>query len=151
MREVGGLVRVDGRVVDPGDVVEAVGDVLDHVLGELGVGPDVRVARAVVVRVVVVVVRRRLVGGLVGIRSSCSCSSVADSSMPVLASMSSPSNPEALHRVIEPALEPGAVDDERVGFGEREQLRGRGIEAVGALAGGEQLGDRRRCRRRARA
>ena len=43
------------------------------------------------------------------------------------------------HRVVEPALEPGAVDDEGVGVGEGEQLRGRRVEAVRALRGREEL------------
>ena len=51
----------------------------------------------------------------------------------LLASMSTPSKPDALDRVVEPALEPAAVDDEGVGVRQREQLRRRRVEAVRAL------------------
>ena len=55
-----------------------------------------------------------------------------------------PRESRRLHRVVEPALEPGPVHHEGVGLGQREQLRRRGVEAMGALAGGEELGDIRR-------
>ena len=44
-------------------------------------------------------------------------------------------------RVVEPALEAAAVDDEGVGIRQREQLRRRRVEAVRALRRREQLGD----------
>ena len=52
-----------------------------------------------------------------------------------------PVEPRGAHRVVEPALEPRAVDDQGVGIGEREELRGRRVEAVRALRRREELGD----------